>query len=74
MKEFQRILRPGGRLVVTQDMTPEEANRQVYRRLVESCSLPLRGEPAYRVPMSPEEQQARHPGQYYETIGLVWEK
>lgn len=74
MKEFQRILRPAGRLIITQDMTCEEADRRLYLRLVESCALPLRGDPGYPVPMRPEEQQLRHPGQGYETLGLVWQK
>jgi len=74
MREFQRVLRPGGRLVVTQDMTPEEANRQIYLNLVECCSLTLVGSPRYDVPMDREDQRIRHPGQNYETIGLVWQK
>jgi SAM-dependent methyltransferase len=74
MTEFQRVLRPGGRLIVTQDMNPEEAERRLHRLLLESCSLELLGDPDYTVPMSPGEQQLRHPGQNYETIGLVWRK
>jgi SAM-dependent methyltransferase len=74
MGEFQRVLKPGGRLVITQDMTPEEADRRLYRRLLEACPLELLGDPDYPVPMSAGDQQARHPGQNYETIGLVWGK
>ncbi|HEV8335831.1 MAG TPA: class I SAM-dependent methyltransferase [Candidatus Polarisedimenticolia bacterium] len=72
VKEFQRVLRPGGRLVITQDMTPEEANARVYLKLVEACSLELVGDPHYPVPLDPGQQRLRHPGQGYETIGLVW--
>jgi len=74
MREFQRVLRPGGRLVITQDMTSEEAEGRLYLRLVESCSLRLLGDPGYPVPMGPEDRLLRHPGQGYETIGLVWQK
>ena len=74
MKELQRIVRPGGRLIITQDMTLEEAEGRLYLRLVESCSLGLLGDPSYPVPLSPGERLLRHPGQGYETIGLVWRK
>ena len=74
VKEFARVLRPGGRLVITQDMTTQEANEEVYRRLIEACPLRLLGDPRYPVPLDPEDQRRRHPGQGYETIGLVWQK
>jgi len=74
IKEFERVLRPGGRLVITQDMTTEEANEEVYRRLLSACSLRLLGDPRYPVPLDTADQQRRHPGQGYETIGLVWQK
>jgi SAM-dependent methyltransferase len=74
VKEFERVLRPGGRLIVTQDMTTQEANEEVYRRLLSACSLRLLGDPRYPVPLESEDQQRRHPGQGYETIGLVWTK
>jgi|GEM_PF-2038330 len=74
VKEFERVLRPGGRLVITQDMTTEEANEEVYRRLIDACSLRLLVDPRYPVPLAREDQQRRHPGQGYETIGLVWQK
>ncbi len=74
MREFQRVLRPGGRLIITQDMTEEEADRRLYIRLVEACSLRLLGDPGYPVPMTSEDRRLRHPGQGYETIGLVWRK
>ena len=73
IREMERVLRPGGRLVITEDMTPEEANQQVYRRLLEACRLHLLGEPCYAVPIPASDAQQRHPGQGYETIGLVWE-
>jgi len=74
MREFERVLRPGGRLVITLDMTPEEADARVYRELVAACALPLLGDPGYDVPIGKESKEARHPGHGYETIGLVWEK
>ena len=74
MKELARVVRPGGRLILTEDMTSEEANREVYRKLVECCPLRLAGDPRYPVPLDPADQQRRHPGQGYETIGLVWLK
>jgi SAM-dependent methyltransferase len=74
MAEFERVLRPGGRLVITLDMTTPQANDRLYRRLLEACSLRLIGDPDYEVPMNPEEQRIRHPGHGYETIGLVWAK
>ena len=74
MREFKRVLRPGGRLVITLDMTTPEANQRLYRRLVEGTDLQLIGKPDYEVPLRVEEQALRHPGHGYETIGLVWEK
>ncbi len=74
MQEFQRVIAPGGRLVITLDMAPEEADRRLYLDLVKSCDLALLGDPRYDVPIGPESQQARHPGHGYETVGLVWEK
>ncbi len=74
MSEFARVLRPGGRLVITLDMETSEANERLYQRLIDACPLRLVGDPRYEVPLRPEEQQARHPGHGYETIGLVWLK
>jgi SAM-dependent methyltransferase len=74
MAEFERVLRPGGRLVVTLDMTTPEANDRRYRRLLEGTSMRLLGDPGYEVPLRAAEQALRHPGHGYETIGLVWEK
>ena len=74
LREFQRVLAPGGRLIITLDMTPEEANHRIYFDLVENCDLALLGDPRYDVPIGPESKHARHPGHGYETLGLVWEK
>lgn len=74
MGEFARVLRPGGRLVLTLDMTTPEANERLYRRLVEGTDMKLIGEPDYDVPLRAEEQALRHPGHGYETIGLIWNK
>lgn len=74
MAEFERVLRPGGRLVITLDMTTPQANDRLYLRLVEACPLRLLGDPRYDIPLAHDEQQRRHPGHGYETIGLVWVK
>jgi SAM-dependent methyltransferase len=74
MREFERVLKPGGRLVVTLDMTSEEADARVYRELLSHATLALLGDPAYDVPITPESKAARHPGHGYETLGLLWEK
>jgi SAM-dependent methyltransferase len=74
MSEFERVLRPGGRLVITLDMETSEANGRLYRRLIDVSSLRLLGDPQYEVPLRAEDQQTRHPGHGYETIGLVWRK
>ena len=73
IKEFERILKPGGRLIITLDMGPEEAYAKQYFRLIESCSLDLLGSPDYEVPITHEDMELRHPGHIYETIGLVWQ-
>ncbi|HXH27911.1 MAG TPA: class I SAM-dependent methyltransferase [Candidatus Polarisedimenticolia bacterium] len=72
MREFARVLRPGGRLVITLDMETREANERLYRRLVDACPLSLLGSPDFETPLKPDDQQRRHPGHGYETIGLVW--
>jgi len=72
MREMARVLKPGGRLIMTMDMETDEANARLYRRLVESCPLRLLGDPDYAVPLDPAEAQRRHPGNWYETLGLVW--
>jgi SAM-dependent methyltransferase len=74
MREFERVLRPGGRLVITMDMETHEANARLPMRLVEACTLRLSGDPHYPVPIDPDEAQRRHPGNWYETMGLVWER
>src|SRR5262249_36287955 len=65
VREFERVLRPGGRLVITIDMTPEEADGRVYEELVSACTLPLLGDPRYDAPIGPDSKRARHPGHGY---------
>jgi SAM-dependent methyltransferase len=74
MREMARVLKPGGRLVMTMDMETEEADARLYMRLVESCPLELRGDPHYPAPIDRAEAQRRHPGNWYETLGMVWSK
>ena len=73
MKEFERVLKADGRLIITLDMSAPNANDRQYLELVNSCSLQLVGDPHYSVPISQEDKGARHPGHTYETIGLVWQ-
>lgn len=74
MREFVRVLKPGGRLVITMDMETSEANDRLYAKLVAACPLRLIGDPDYSVPLDPAEAQGRHPKNWYETLGLVWSK
>jgi SAM-dependent methyltransferase len=72
MREFARVLAPGGRLILTLDMTREEADERRYRRLVDACPLRLVGDPHYAAPIDPDDGLRRHPGHGYETLGLIW--
>ena len=72
MRELARVLKPGGRLVMTMDMETEEADARLYMRLVEACPLALLGDPHYPAPIDRDEAQGRHPGNWYETLGLAW--
>jgi len=74
MREMARVLKPGGRLVMTMDMETEEADARLYMRLVESSPLALRGDPHYPAPIDRAEAQRRHPGNWYATLGMVWSK
>ena len=71
MQEFERILKPEGRLIITLDMDLKKAHNRLYLKLVNSCTLKLIGDPNYTVPISQEDRIKRH-GHLYETIGLVW--
>ena len=73
IKEFERILKPGGRLLITLDMGENQTNNRQYLRLIDFCSLKLIGNPNYKIPISIEDKNLRHPGHAYETIGLVWQ-
>jgi len=73
IKEFERVLKPEGRIIVTLDMSATKANQRQYIRLVEYCSLKLVGDPHYEVPISTKDKNMRHPGHVYETMGLVWQ-
>lgn len=70
VQEFERVLKPGGRLIITLDMNLDQANDRLYSKLVNYCSLKLVGDPRYAVPISQENRVRRH-GHFYETIGLV---
>jgi len=72
IQEFSRILKPKGRLIITMDMGISQANQQLYLKLVNYCTLSLVGNPSYDIPISEEDKEKRHPGNSYETIGLVW--
>jgi len=72
MAEFERVLKKGGHLVITLDMTIDESNERLYMRLINYSSLKLIGDPHYEVPISREDRVKRH-GHLYETIGLVWQ-
>lgn len=74
IKEFERILKPGGRLILTLDMSSADANNRKYMKLLDNCNLKLIGNPSYKIPITAEDKQQRHPGQTYETIGLLWQK
>ncbi|MBI2910199.1 MAG: class I SAM-dependent methyltransferase [Chloroflexi bacterium] len=73
MEEFERVLKPGGRLILTLDMGTVGANDREYLSLVDSCSLKLLGDLPYETPISPEDKELRHPGYSHETLGLVWQ-
>lgn len=73
MQEYVRVLRPGGRLVITFDMSTPQADESQYLKLVEYCPLKLVGDPRYKSPITPEDKALRHPGHTFETIGLVWQ-
>jgi len=73
LREFERVLKPGGRLIITLDMNASDADGRLYLKLINNCKLKIIGNPYYEVPISLIDKQARHPGHGYETIGLVWQ-
>ena len=73
LREFERVLKPGGRIIITLDMGTRVANERIYLKLLKACKLQLIGNPDYDVPISLESKRIRHPGKIYETIGLVWQ-
>ena len=74
MEQLSRVVKSGGRLIVTLDMSTPDANARVYKRLISTCPLELLGNVEYSVPIPDEDKRLRHPGHTYETIGLVWQK
>ena len=72
MREMARVVRPGGRLVMTMDLETSEADARLYQKLIDACPLRLVSVPQFAVPIDPDEAQRRHPGNWYETLGLVW--
>lgn len=60
--------------MLTLDMSTPDANARVHERLIAACPLDLIGNVDYPVPISDEDKRLRHPGQTYETTGLVWQK
>jgi len=74
MEQLARVVRPGGRLVITLDMSAPDANACVYKRLIAASPLDLIGNVDYTVPIPDGDKRLRHPGHGYETIGLVWQK
>ena len=74
LSEMARVLTDGGRLVMTLTMYTAQADRRWYEKLLVEPSLRLMGCINYATPISPEDAQTRHPGQDFETLGLVWEK
>jgi thioesterase domain-containing protein/SAM-dependent methyltransferase len=74
MAEMSRVLIDGGRLVMTVSMMMPQANERWFEKLLVEPSLELVGSIDYQTPISLEEAQRRHPGQAYETLGLLWEK
>jgi SAM-dependent methyltransferase len=74
MKQLARVVKPGGRLLLTLDMSTSDADARVYEQLVAACPLELLGSVDYAVPITAEDKALRHPGYTYETVGLVWQK
>lgn len=73
VKEFERVLKPNGMLIITLDMSTFHANSRQYLELVNSCALKLVGDLNYDVPISMDDKKLRHPGYTHETVGLVWQ-
>lgn len=74
MTQLARVLRPGGRLLVTLDMSTPQADSRHYQHLCGKGNLRPLNQVEYDVPISQQDKQRRHPGWTYETLGQVWEK
>jgi len=73
MEQLSRVVKSGGRLVLTFDMSAQDANAYLFKHLIAACPLDLIGNIDYPVPIPDEDKRLRH-GHTYETVGLVWQK
>jgi SAM-dependent methyltransferase len=74
MNQLARVVKHGGKLILTFDMSTPYADARAYERLITACPLNLVGSVEYEVPIPDEDKRLRHPGHTYETVGLVWDK
>lgn len=72
--EFERVMRPGGRLVIMMDMETHEANACLAMRHDEVFPVTLADAPLCPVSIGPAEAQHHHRGNWYEIFGLAWRK
>jgi len=74
IKQLAKVVRHGGRLLLTLDMSTPDANERVHEHLITACPLNFVNNIDYPVPIPDEDKELRHTGHTYETIGLVWDK